>query len=202
MCSKPATNPVLRYDLFSTFDIVVGSQQQRFTVHTNVLTHRSEFFRAARSSQWLTDPAKPVDLEDDDPEVLSAYLECVYFGIEAIKLDMECEDPDKPKLPNCDSEKQELMDTFEWSHGECQKRREQYLEQCPVRGTPYSTVCGTQILWLVKTYLQADKLQDCETANLIIDEIIRFSKAILRSPTYEVVRLVYETQCMAIRSVS
>jgi hypothetical protein len=129
-----------------------------------------------------------VDLEDDDPEVFSAYLECVYFGIEAIKFDMECEDPDKP---NCDSEKQEPTDTFEWSHGECQKRCEQYLKQDPARDNPYLTVCATQILWLVKTYLQADKLQDCETANLIIDEIIRFSEATQRNPTYEVVSLVY-----------
>jgi len=32
---------------------------------------------------------KPVDLGDDDPEVVSVYLSCVYFGVEALKSAIE-----------------------------------------------------------------------------------------------------------------
>lgn len=59
--------------------------QQLFTVHHDVLTARSEFFRAARSSQWMSDPSKATDLEDEDPEVFVYYLNCVYFGVDAIR---------------------------------------------------------------------------------------------------------------------
>lgn len=85
-------------NLESTFDIVVGRDclQKRFTVHTDVFTKRSEFFRATRSPRWLTDPTKPVDLEDDDPYVFSAYLNCVYFGVEGIKADLEDQSPPDP----------------------------------------------------------------------------------------------------------
>lgn len=41
---------------------------------------RSKFLRAARSSQWKTDPTKPTDLTDHDPEVFPIYLQCVYTG--------------------------------------------------------------------------------------------------------------------------
>jgi hypothetical protein len=189
-CSISATDPSLRYDLTSTFDVLVGKEllQQRFTAHTNVLTERSEFFRAARSSQWLVDPAKPVDLEDDDPQVFSAYLECVYFGVEAIGLHVKCEGPRKPKD---DTEEDEPTDTFEWSHGECRKRRDEQEEQDPRGKTPYTLECNAQILFLARIYLQANKLQDFQTANLVIDEIIRFSEVTKRNPTNEVVNLVY-----------
>lgn len=49
------------------------------------------------------------------------------------------------------------------------------------------------MLFLAKTYLQADKLQDPATANLIIDEIVRVSEATQRNPSNEVVNLVYES---------
>jgi len=120
-----STNSFLRFDLSRTFDIVAGKNplpQQRFTVHTKVLTERSEFFRAARSSRWLAELAKPVDLEDDDPEVFSANLECVYFGIEAIKVNMAC---DLANMPSADIEKDELTEIFTWSPQECQRRRDE-----------------------------------------------------------------------------
>ena len=45
---------------------------------------------------------------------------------------------------------------------------------------------------MTKTYLQVDKLQDYQTANLVIDEIIRFSQVTLRNPTNEAINLAYE----------
>ena len=73
-----------RYDLHSTFDVLVGSET--FSLHTSVFTERSEFFRAARKPEWLAgNPKKLVDPEEDDTEVFSTYINCVYFGSEILK---------------------------------------------------------------------------------------------------------------------
>jgi hypothetical protein len=177
-----------RYDLGSTFDIAVGKlplPQQTFTVHTNLLTERSEFFRAARSSQWLTDPMKPVDLEDDDPEIVSGYLSCVYFGNEALRADVEDQappeaDPYKPKI---------LKDAFAWTQEECEKR---YADD-DIEETAFAIACDTHFFFLAKVYLQADKLQDLTATNLVIDEFIRFSKVTRRNLAVYVVNHIYES---------
>jgi hypothetical protein len=76
------------YDLAQTFEVLVGKEpsQARFTVHQDLIVKRSEFFRAARSSLW-TSPDVPTTLDDQeyDPEILSAYLHCLYFGADAIR---------------------------------------------------------------------------------------------------------------------
>jgi hypothetical protein len=186
---KSAINPVFRYDLSKTFTILVGKeplhQQQLFTAHTNVLTHRSEFFRAARSSQWLSDPAKPVDLGDHDPEVFSDYLECVYFGTDAIRVDLTNETPD------CDeneADQQEFEDTFKMSLEECGKHHSSAAEA----QTPFVSASGEQMFRLIQIYLQADKLQDLVTANLVMDELIRFVDTSNRTPGDGAVNHVYE----------
>jgi hypothetical protein len=65
-----------RIDLNSTFVVDVGNKpnRERFTVHHDLITQRSEFFRAARSSQW-TKPGKPSRLADDDPNIFSIYVQ-------------------------------------------------------------------------------------------------------------------------------
>jgi len=70
-----------RIEFGETFVVLVRSEddQKRFTVHHDILTRRSDFFKAARSARWATDPSKPVSLEDDEPDVFSTYLHCVYF---------------------------------------------------------------------------------------------------------------------------
>jgi hypothetical protein len=181
------TDSLVRYDLTSTFDIVVGKaplQQQRFTVHTHVLTQRSEFLRAARSRLWLVDPAKPVDLEDDDPEIVSAYLSCVYFGVEALKADIEDEAPVVE-----DAGHAVLEDAFTWSQTECEKR-DADLE---TEATSFETSCADHLLFLAKIYLQADKLGDLKTANLVVDEFIRLSKSTRQSPSDQITNHVYES---------
>jgi hypothetical protein len=79
--------------MLTTFEAVVGrgDLQQQFTLHTEPFTKRSEFFRAARSPHWLTDPTNLVDCEDDDPEIFSAYVNFVYFGADGIKAEVEDE---------------------------------------------------------------------------------------------------------------
>jgi hypothetical protein len=150
------------------------------------MTQRSEFFRAARSSQWLTDPAKPADLEDDDPEIVSGYLSCVYFGIEALKADIEDQAPKGDKV---DEEDKVIKDAFAWSRQECEKR---YAEDA-CEETPYTAACEAHFLVLAKTYLQADKLQDLTTVKMIIDEFIRFSLTMRRNPDIGTINLVYES---------
>jgi len=84
-----------RYDLNSKFDVLVGSET--FPLHTAVFTERSEFFRAARKPEWLAgDPNKPVDLEDEDAKVFNAYVNCVYFGPDALQQDTD-EIEDQPE---------------------------------------------------------------------------------------------------------
>ena len=75
-----------RYNLTKSFDVLVGKEpeQQRFTVYHDLLTQRSEFFRAARSERWSHDPTKPTTLDDVTVEVFSAYLHCVNFGAESL----------------------------------------------------------------------------------------------------------------------
>ena len=54
-------------------------------MYTAVFTERSEFFRAARKPEWLAgDPKKPVDLKEEDPDVFNEYMNCVYFGPNAL----------------------------------------------------------------------------------------------------------------------
>jgi len=73
-----------RYNLNSTFDVVV--QSETFSLHTTVFTERSEFLRAARKPEWLADnPKKPVDLHDEDAKVFNTYVNCIYFGHEALQ---------------------------------------------------------------------------------------------------------------------
>jgi hypothetical protein len=62
--------------------VLVGkdASQKRFTLHTAVFIPRSEFFKAARSKEWTTDPLKPTDCGDEDSEVFENYMRVVYFN--------------------------------------------------------------------------------------------------------------------------
>jgi len=69
-----------RYDFSQSFDVLVGPEKKRFSVYYNILTKRSRFLQAARSSRWTKDSQRPTDLTDFDPEVFSNYLRLVYTG--------------------------------------------------------------------------------------------------------------------------
>jgi hypothetical protein len=188
-----ATDLSLRYDpdSDSTFDVLAGKAplpQRRFTVHHNLFTQRSEFFRAARSSQWLTDPTKPVDLEDDDPEIVSKYLSCVYFGAAALRTDVEDQEPPRRTYPDEREEDDDPEDAFAWPQKELEKSK----ARLGLDPTPYDIACDAQHLFLAKIWLQADKLQDPTTANLVADEIIRFSQAMRRNPSFMITNHAYE----------
>ena len=63
-----------------TFDVLVGREhnQQPFTVHHDITTRRSKFFRQARSPQWNSDKSVPVELQHADPQIFDLYLHFVY----------------------------------------------------------------------------------------------------------------------------
>jgi hypothetical protein len=158
----------------------MAPDSQRFTVHSNVVTHRSEFFRAARRSVWLKDPTAPVDLQDEDPEVFSMYLKCVYFGTEAIRVDFEDE---KRAFSSGKEAKQPGPDAFELSITAIDD------EQDILGDNAVDDQNGT----LVKLYILADKLGDPTTANMVMDELVRFHTEHNRNPIRKIVNLAYES---------
>jgi len=167
------------------------------------MTKRSEFFRAARSPEWLAvsaDPTKPVDCTDDDPEVFSAYLNCVYFGAESITVEIpECSPLDvtsdyqnvlEYQAEQYRQQQDTTEDAYNWSRKECERRYAALIEV----NTPYRTACHDHLFKLARVYLQADKLQDHETANSIIDafvSVIGSENPI--TPNQEVINLIYNS---------
>jgi hypothetical protein len=61
-----------------TFEVLVGTapEQKLFTVHRDIATKRSGFFRAAKSGRWTQ--TKPTDLQEHDPDTFNRYLHCLY----------------------------------------------------------------------------------------------------------------------------
>lgn len=95
------------------------------------MTKRSEFFRAARSPEWLAvsaDPTKPVDCTDDDPDVFSAYLNCVYFGAEGgIRAEIPDWSPPEDTINAFEDQalqdlqqQDQMEDAFTWPQKECE----------------------------------------------------------------------------------
>jgi hypothetical protein len=75
------TEPRLTYSQCSfldTFEVLVGTapEQKLFTVHRDIATKRSGFFRAAKSGRWTQ--TKPTDLHEHDPDTFNRYLHCLY----------------------------------------------------------------------------------------------------------------------------
>jgi hypothetical protein len=68
-----------RLSFLDTFEVLVGSRsnQKRFTLHHDIFTKRSRFFRAARSERWAPG-TKPTDLHEYDLSIFNLYLHCVY----------------------------------------------------------------------------------------------------------------------------
>lgn len=185
-----------KYDLANTFDVLVGRanhSRQLFMLHTSVFIPRSEFFRAARSSHWLSDPQKPVDLTDEEPATFSHYMNCVYFGIGALKaaspeLELEIMDQDHQGSSTQNPEKQEVPDAFTLSERDLNAHMDKALEE----NTQLDVQAYGQMDALVKLYLIADKLQDLTTVNIAIDEIVRFSHSTQRNPYHSTIRIAYE----------
>jgi hypothetical protein len=63
-----------------------------------------------------------VDLEDDDPEIVSKYLSCVYFGAAALRADVEDQEPPRRTYPDELDEDDDLQDAFAWPQKEIEKQ--------------------------------------------------------------------------------
>jgi hypothetical protein len=160
---------------------VVGkAPAQRFTVYTDFLDSRSGFFKAARKPEW-TEPTKPTCLEDEGPLVFSRYLNCVYFGVHALSLGDDAPENDREPLdPKAESKPR--PDAFDCS---CSEQAAPYAK--------YHLYVQQCFLTLAEVYLLADRLQDLETSDLIIDEFRRFVIAEGIVPQSQICRLVYES---------
>jgi hypothetical protein len=80
----------------SIFDIFVGKgdSQWLFSVYEDVVTQRSKFLRVARQQcdrWWQYNKARM--LVDEDPQVFSAYLYTVYFGLESTREQIASDGP-------------------------------------------------------------------------------------------------------------
>jgi hypothetical protein len=211
----------LRFDLSGAqmFDVLVGKEKKLFKLYTSVMIQRSEFFRAARSAQWLKDPTKPVDRSDFDADIFMAYLNCAYLGCRIIKAKVEDESPpegslyrydhanrnpwlapqeqshvwddvDENAIESAEPEKPKLPeDAFTWSQEECERRCTEGHEE----QTAYDHACSDHLLYLAKIWVQPDRLQDVVTANSVIDELTRFSYCKGYNPDDEVINLIYES---------
>jgi hypothetical protein len=155
---------VRRYDLTSTFSVVVGAKphRQRFTVHHDLITQRSEFFRAARSLCW-TEPGKVTRLVDDDPYLFSAYLSCLYSGADFMnRQDGKPRQGDSSSGPSADVNDNDGDDDDKMIDEAIAKKLGPYAEHIE------------NVRFLIDIYLLADKFLDPTTANLVIDCLIDF----------------------------
>jgi hypothetical protein len=151
------------------------------------LTSYSNFLKAARKSEWLADSAAPVDLSDEKPEIFSRYLNCVYFGAQALQPDANAPEDDRIADPPNDPSSLG-PDAFGAS---LEEYKAQWHEEYYDNGD-YSKYVDEHFQMLVELYLLTDRLQDVKTANVVIDEIVRFSCQEMENPGDRVIHLVYE----------
>lgn len=169
--------------------MVAKAPAQRFTVRTNILTSRSGFFKTARHHEY-TDPAKPICLEDEDPQVFSMYLNCVQLGMEALNIGAEA--PEDDRAPDAVEEGVEQVlgpDVFLLSESETAPHEAEYKGPlCEFFKHLDRTARSLTDLCLI-----ADRLQDMQTANLAMDELLRFKAKNLECFSHEIISHVYNS---------
>lgn len=166
------------FDYTKTFDVLVGSgeEQQRFTLHRDIFVPRSQFFGAARSSRWNMDPSITVDLTDEDPQIFTLYLHCIFVGVQNLG---------------------EILD------GEKYGNLKKPLHELNLVNDYRETIAyfDVRFNFLSELYFFADKIKDFPIANEAIDEIIRMSDRCGIVPWTEKINEVYErtTKGMGLR---
>lgn len=66
-------------DFTQSFDVLIGVDRIKFTVHHDQIVGRSDFFKKARSAHWLSDrPETQTTMEDIDVGDFQAYLRVAY----------------------------------------------------------------------------------------------------------------------------
>jgi len=227
-----------------TFKIEVGqSPLKRFTVNTDVLTHRSRFLAATRKPEWLAgnDSSKPVDLSDEDPDVFQFYLDCVCLGAKSLqKFTTEFErqmssygpivdvfftktEPDESSITRIFGEVGPIKSVRVGSRGAFKgysyrvefasaesaagalarfrvhtyngHRLQAYISPASKMKVEAAKIklSAEGCEALINLYLLADKLQDLTTANMVIDELMRFVSITGRIPTHAATRFTYNS---------
>lgn len=127
-----------------------------------------------------------MDLQDEDSEVFARYLNCVYFGIDALQLDANAPEDDDDD----GSDNEELLpDAFLCLEAEFSRL---YQEETSSRGK-YSKYIHQCLDIFADLYLLADRLRDVETANLVMDALICFSDKGRETFETDTIRRVYDS---------
>ncbi|XHF97178.1 hypothetical protein AWENTII_000779 [Aspergillus wentii] len=61
-------------------DVVVGNQQEPFSVHENLVRTSSRFFDKAMAGKWRESLQRTVKLPDEEPNIFTLYLHWLYYG--------------------------------------------------------------------------------------------------------------------------
>lgn len=82
--NSPPTNPTKRrkidFSEGSTITVVVGSEQQKFIVHRDVLTKSSTFFQCAIKPSWTRSRDRQIKMPDQDVTAFEIYINWLYSG--------------------------------------------------------------------------------------------------------------------------
>lgn len=127
-----------------------------------------------------------MDLQNEDPEVFARYLNCVYFGTDALQLDANAPEDDHDD----GSDNEELPpDAFLCSEAEFARIHQEVTSS---RGKYLKYIYQCLDIF-TDLYLLADRLRDVETANLVMDALICFSYKGGRIFDTDTIRLVYDS---------
>ncbi|KAK3707250.1 hypothetical protein LTR37_012251 [Vermiconidia calcicola] len=128
-----------------TLNVLVGPEEQLFTVHKDAICHKSPFFAAACSTQWAEHQDGTVRLQFVEPNTFKLYIHWVYTA----QLDISIiELPFYEKL-------------------ETQPQKHPAWEATCLRIHKASLLC--------KTYVAADVLLDRHLKNEVIDQLLGLS---------------------------
>ena len=133
-----------------------------------------------------------MDLQNEDPEVFARYLNCVYFGIDALQLDANAPEDDQGDGNDNDGDDGEVVlgpDAFLCSEAQFARA---YQEVISSRGM-YAKYIYQCLDILTDLYLLAGRLRDFETANLVMDALLRFSDKGGESFDPETILRVYDS---------
>jgi len=59
--------------------VLVGADRTKFVIHKDLLTSKSEFFRAALTGDWEESKSQKVHLPEDDPAAFEMFAHWLYF---------------------------------------------------------------------------------------------------------------------------
>lgn len=73
------------YDYNDVISVLVGGNEQSFTVHKDLICARSKFFVAACSERWIEGQSKVVRLPESSPKIFQIYMAWLFAGNAAVE---------------------------------------------------------------------------------------------------------------------